>query len=314
MNSAAMPKRSRIQRLGRRLWEQKILVAMALPFLVWMLIFNFLPLGGWVMAFENYKPRWGILGSEWVGLKYFAEFLQDKRFYEILRNTFCMSGLNILFGTCSAILLAVFLSEVRNQTFKRAVQTISYLPHFISWVVVSNIFYTFLSSEGLLNDILLRLGLLDNAVSFMSKEQYFWGIVTIAQVWKEMGWNAILYLAAITAIDPQLYEAATLDGITRFGKIRYITIPCIMPTIMMLFVLNVGNLLNSTGFDPSYLMGNDMTINYSQNLSVYAYTYGLEMGRYSMSTALSVFNSLLSLLLVWLANKVSARVVDGGIL
>ena len=132
----------------------------------------------------------------------------------------------------------------------------------------------------------------------MSKENYFWPIVTIAQVWKEMGWNAILYLAAITAIDPQLYEAAKLDGITRFGKIRYITIPCIMPTIMMLLVLNIGNLLNSTGFDPSYLMGNDMTVNYSENLAVYAYTYGLRMSRYSMSTALSIFNSLFSLALV----------------
>ncbi len=314
MNLKTSLKEGRIKRFFLRLWEQKILVFMSLPFLVWMIIFNYLPLGGWLMAFKNYKPRYGIFGSEWVGLKYFSEFLQDRRFYEILRNTFCMSGLNIVFGTCCAILLAVFLSEVQNKTFKRSVQTISYLPHFISWVVVSNIFYTFLSSEGLLNDILLRLGVLKEAVSFMSKEKSFWGIVTVAQVWKEMGWNAILYLAAITAIDPQLYEAATLDGITRIGKIRYITIPCILPTIMMLFVLNVGNLLNSTGFDPSYLMGNDMTINYSQNLSVYAYTYGLEMGRYSMSTALSVFNSLLSLILVWSANKLSSRVVDGGIL
>lgn len=307
-------KHGRLRYLTRRLWEQRVLVLMALPFLVWMIIFNYLPLSGWIMAFENYKPRLGMLGSPWVGLKYFSEFLQDKRFYEVLRNTFCMSGLNILFGTACAILLAVFLSEVRNKPFKRTVQTISYLPHFISWVVVSNIFYTFLSSEGLLNDILLRLGIIDEAVSFMSKEKSFWGIVTVAQVWKEMGWNAILYLAAITAIDPQLYEAATLDGITRVGKIRYITIPCILPTIMMLFVLNVGNLLNSTGFDPSYLMGNDMTINYSQNLSVYAYAYGMEMGRYSMSTALSVFTSLLSLLLVWSANRLSACVVDGGIL
>lgn len=307
-------KRTPVHRFFRRIWDQRLMVLMALPFLIWMIVFNYLPLGGWLMAFKNYKPRYGIWGSAWVGLKYFNEFLQDKRFYEILRNTFSMSGLNILFGTGSAILLAVLLSEVHNQRFKRTVQTISYLPHFISWVVVSNIFYTFLSSEGLLNDILLRLGVIDEAISFMSKEKSFWGIVTIAQVWKEMGWNAILYLAAITAIDPQLYEAATLDGITRIGKIRYITIPCIMPTIVMLLVLNIGNLLNSTGFDPSYLMGNDMTANYSQNLAVYAYSYGLEMGRYSMSTALSMFNSIFSLILVWSANRLSRFVVDGGIL
>ncbi|MGN0762945.1 MAG: ABC transporter permease [Aristaeellaceae bacterium] len=300
--------------LGKRLWNQRILVVMAFPFFIWMLVFNYAPIAGWVMAFKNYKPRLGILGSEWVGLKYFREFLADKRFWEVMRNTFAMSFLNLFFGTLMAILFAVLLSEVGNRTFKRSIQTISYLPHFISWVVVSNIFYTLLSSEGLLNALLLNLGLAKEAVSFMSREKSFWTIVTVAQVWKEMGWNAILYLAAITAIDPQLYEAAKLEGITRWGKIRYITIPSIMPTIVMLLVLNVGNLLNSTGFDPSYLMGNDMTINYSQNLAVYAYTYGLEMGRYSMSTALSIFNSAFSLILVWSANQLSKRVVDGGIL
>ncbi|MCE5342153.1 MAG: ABC transporter permease subunit [Eubacteriales bacterium] len=300
--------------LAQKLWNQRILVAMALPFMVWMLVFNFAPLMGWSMAFVNYKPRYGIFSSEWVGLKYFAEFITDNRFYEVLRNTFAMSGLNIFFGTFSAIGLAVLLSEVRSTAFKRTIQTVSYLPHFISWVVVSNIFYTFLSSEGLFNDVLLRLGITSETVSYMSKETSFWGIVTFSQVWKEMGWNAILYLAAITAIDPQLYEAATLDGVTRFGKIRYITIPCIMPTIMMLLVLNIGNLLNATGFDPSYLMGNDMTVNYSENLAVYAYTYGMQMSRYSMSTALSIFNSMFSLLLVWSANKLSTRFIEGGIL
>ena len=164
-------KHGRLRYLTRRLWEQRVLVLMALPFLVWMIIFNYLPLSGWIMAFENYKPRLGMLGSPWVGLKYFSEFLQDKRFYEVLRNTFCMSGLNILFGTACAILLAVFLSEVRNKPFKRTVQTISYLPHFISWVVVSNIFYTFLSSEGLLNDILLRLGIIDETVMSLVQQK-----------------------------------------------------------------------------------------------------------------------------------------------
>lgn len=305
---------SRRMPLAKRIWNQRILMLMSLPFFIWMLVFNYRPLVGWIMAFENYKPRMGMLGSDWVGLKWFREFLGDKRFYEVLRNTFAMSLLNIFFGTVCAIFLAVALNEVRSKGFKKTVQTVSYLPHFISWVVVSNIFYTLLSSEGLLNDVLISLGLAKEAVSFMSREKSFWGIVTVAQVWKDMGWNAILYLAAITAIDPQLYEAARLDGITRWGKIRYITIPCIMPTIVMLLVLNIGNLLNSTGFDPSYLMGNDMTIDYSQNLAVYAYTYGIELGRYSMSTALSIFNSLFSLILVFSANMLSKRVVEGGIL
>lgn len=298
----------------KRLRGQKILMAMSLPFGLWMLVFNYLPLSGWLMALKDYKPRVGIFASQWVGAKHFMEFLNDRRFYEILRNTFAMSALNILFGTLCSIGLAIALSEVRSKALKRSVQTVSYLPHFISWVVISNIFYTLLSSEGLLNDLLLRLGLLGNPVAFMSKDTYFWPIVTVAQVWKEMGWNAILYLAAITTIDAQLYEAATLDGVTRLGKIRYITIPCIMPTIMMLLVLNIGNLLNATGFDPSFLMGNDMTSAYSENLALYAYRYGLQMNRYSMSTALSMFNSFFSLLLVWGANRLSRRFVDGGII
>lgn len=298
----------------KRLYNQRVLVLMAIPFAIWMFVFNYLPLTGWLMAFKNYKPRLGIWASDWVGMKYFAEFLRDNRFYEILRNTFAMSLLNIFFGTVGAILLAVALSEVRSKPVKRTIQTVSYLPHFISWVVVSNIFYTLLSSEGLVNDILIRLGLLNVPVSFMSEEKGFWTIVTIAQVWKEVGWSAILYLAAITAIDPQLYEAATIEGITRLGKIRHITIPCIMPTIMMLMVLNIGNLLNATGFDPSYLMGNDMTVTYSENLALYSYRYGMQLSRYSMSAALSMFNSLFSLMLVWSANKLSRRFVDGGIL
>ncbi len=298
----------------RTLWSQRVLVLMVLPFLAWMIVFNFAPVAGWAMAFVNYKPAKGVFGSQWVGLKYFQEFLTDKDFFQVLRNTFVMSGLNIFVGTLCAIAFAVLLNEVRNKAFKRTVQTLSYLPHFISWVVVSNIFYTLLSSEGLINDILISLDLQKQSISYMSVKENFWGIVTFAQVWKEMGWNAILYLAAITAIDPQLYEAATIDGITRWGKIRYITIPCILPTIMMLLVLNVGNMLNSTGFDPSYLMGNDMTIEYSRNLAVYSFTYGIEMGRYSMGTALSIFNSFISLSMVWAANAVSRRFVDGGIL
>lgn len=300
--------------LFKQLSRQRVLICMSLPFAIWILLFNYLPITGWLMAFKNYKPKLGIMGSQWVGFKYFIEFLQDPSFFNVLRNTFVMSGLNIVFSTICSIGFALMLSEVRNRTVKRAVQTLSYLPHFISWVVVSNLFYTLLSSEGLVNDVLLRLGIIDTAYSFLSQKPAFWPIVTIAQVWKEMGWNAILYLAAIVSIDPQLYEAATLDGITRVGKIRYITIPCIMPTILVLLVLNIGNLLNSTGFDPSYLMGNDMVVQYSENLAVYSYRYGLQMGRYSMSTALSIFNSVFSLILVYSANAFSKRHVEGGIL
>lgn len=299
----------------KKLFQQRYLILMSLPFVVWVIIFSYLPLGGWLMAFQNYKPNLGISHSDWVGLTHFKELLTEKRFYEIIRNTIVMGGMNIFFGTFFAILLAIMINEVKNRVFKRSIQTISYLPHFISWVIVSNIFYTVLSTQnGIVNNVLVGLGIINEPVNWVSKGNLFWIIVTIAQIWKEMGWNAIIYLAAITAIDPSLYEAGEVDGLGRLGKIRHITLPGITQTIVILMVLNIGNLFNSTGFDPSYLMGNNMTLLYSDNLAVYTYRYGLQMSRFSMSAALGIFNSLVSLILLFTANKLSGKFVDGKII
>jgi len=299
----------------KKIIRQRYLFAMSMPFIIWVVIFSYLPLAGWFMAFKNYKPNLGILASEWVGLRYFKEFLMETRFYEILRNTVVMGSLNIFFGTLCAILLAVMLNEVRGNLFKRTIQTVSYLPHFISWVIVSNIFYTLLSvDQGIVNNLLLNTGITSEPVNWLSNGKLFWLIITIAQVWKEMGWNAIIYLAAITSIDQNLYEAGEMDGLGRLGKIRYITLPGIMPTIVLLMVLNIGNLFNATGFDPSYLMGNNMTLLYSDNLAVYTYRYGLQMSRFSMSASLSIFTSAVSLLLLFAANKLSGRFVEGKII
>ncbi len=301
--------------LWKKIIQQRYLFVMCIPFVIWAAIFSYLPLGGWLMAFKNYKPNLGIFKSQWVGVTYFKEFLTEGRFYEILRNTVVMGSLNVFFGTVSAILLALLLNEAKNKLFKRTVQTVSYLPHFISWVIVSNIFYMILSTEnGVVNTILTGVGIIDEPVNWVAKGSLFWVIVTVAQVWKEMGWNAIIYLAAMTAIDKNLYEAGEVDGLGRLGKMRYVTIPGIIPTIAILMVLNIGNLFNSTGFDPSYLMGNNMTLAYSDNLAVYTYRYGLQMSRFSMSASLGIFNSVVSLILLFSANRFSRRFIEDGVI
>ncbi|MBP1974615.1 ABC transporter permease [Cohnella thailandensis] len=296
----------------RKLVRQRYLLAMCLPFVAWVLIFSYTPLFGWIMAFKDYKPAIGILQSEWTGFRFFKEFLVDPRFYEIVRNTFVMGILNVVFGTACAILLALMLNEVRNKFFKRSIQTISYLPHFVSWVIVSNIFYTVLSTDGgVVNNLLLWVGLIDEPINWMAQGKLFWVIVTVGQVWKEAGWTAIIYFAAMTSIDKTLYEAGEVDGLGRIGKIRYITLPGIMPTIAILTVLNIGNLFNASGFDPSYLLGNNMTLTYSDNLAVYTYRYGLQMSRFSMSAALGIFNSVICLILLFSANKLSGKFIEG---
>jgi putative aldouronate transport system permease protein len=306
--------RSQLNSFWRRVKNQKVLIAMSFPMVVWVLIFAYLPLTGWLMAFQNYQPRFGRFDQEWVGLENFRMFLQDPRFYEVLRNTLVMSVLHIGFGFLFAIGLALVLNEVRNRPFKRSIQTISYLPHFVSWVVVASIFYTVFSTDsGVVNNTLEAVGLIDEPIRFLAQPRLFWPMITLAQVWKEMGWNAIIYLAAITSIDPQLYEAARVDGLGRIGQIFHITIPGIRPTIILLLVLAIGGLLQVQGFEPVFLLGNSLTRSHADNLAVYAYRYGIGLTRYSLSTAISIFNSLVSIVLLILANRFSARFGEGTI-
>ena len=290
------------------LYNQRYLIAMSFPFLIWVAIFAYTPLVGWVMAFENFKPSHGYFNQKFVGLLHFKEFLTDPTFYQVLKNTFAISMLNLVFGFFFAILLAILLNEIKNKFFKRLIQTVSYLPHFVSWVVVVSIFYTILSPDGgIINQMLLSIGIIKEAQAWLAHPKLFYGFVTIAQVWKEMGWSSIIYLAAIAGIDQGLYEAAEVDGVGRFGKVWHITLPGIRPTIMLLLVLSIGGFFNGAGFDPCFLLGNTMTRTYSDSLAVYAFRYGLEMSRYSMSTAISIFNSIVSVILLFSANKLSEK-------
>ncbi|WP_258881631.1 sugar ABC transporter permease [Paenibacillus sp. sptzw28] len=294
--------------------QQRYLYLMSIPFIAWIFVFNYLPLWGWTMAFQNFKPGKSFFDQKWVGFKHFVDLFTDDRFILIMRNTLAMSGMSLVAGFTIPIIFAVLLNEVRNQFMKRTVQTISYLPHFVSWVVVAGIVTKMLSTDGgVINQILVGLHLIDQPIQFMAKGNLFWSIVTAADVWKETGWNTIIYLAAIAGIGQELYEAARVDGASRIQQIWHITIPGIRSTIIVLLILSIGHLI-SIGFEKQFLLGNNLVTDYSEVLDLYALNYGLGMARFSFGTAINIFNSVVSVILLFAANGLFKRYSNESIL
>lgn len=298
--------------LFKDLSKQKALMLMSLPFIVWVFIFKYLPIWGWTMAFQKYRPHKTFSEQEWVGLQHFQTLFQDDHFYRVLRNTLVMSSINLVLGFVTAITLAILLNELRQVMFKRVVQTISYLPHFISWVVAANIIQTVLAPEGIINVLLTKAGLIDQAVLFLGKGEYFWGILGASEVWKNVGWNTIIYLAAITTIDPSQYEAAEIDGANRFQRIFHITLPGIKSVIVILLIMNLGHILES-GFEPQYLLGNGMNVDYSENLDIFVLKYGMNMGNYGLATAAGMFKTVVSFIFLMAANGISKKLGQGSL-
>lgn len=286
--------------------RQKTLLIISFFVVVYGVVFYYWPLTGWLMAFQNYKPKNGLLGSKFVGLDKFKFLFSDATFLKVIRNTFCMGALNLLTTTIMAILFAILLNEIRHTFVKKTIQTISYLPHFLSWIIVVGILHNALSSTGIINDLLMRIGIIKQAINFFAHTQYFWPIVAFANCWKETGWNAIVYLAAITSIDPCLYEAASIDGAGRLAKIRYITLPGIKPTIVILLLMNVGNVLNA-GFEVQYLLGNGLVQSVSQTIDIYVLKWGISQNDYSLGTAAGIFKSAVSIALIMLSNAWAKR-------
>jgi putative aldouronate transport system permease protein len=298
----------------KKIAAQKFLLAMCLPFVVWLIIFRYIPLWGWTMSFQNYKPGVGFFTQQWVGLKYFIMLFQDKYFYVVMRNTVAMSLLQLVFGFTLPIVLAILLNEIRKTAFKRTVQTISYLPHFVSWVVVASLFGRILGLDnGVVNSILIKLHIIDNPIQFMGKPELFWWIVTFADIWKEIGWNSILFLAAITAISPELYEAAMVDGAGRFKRIWHVTLPGILPVVMVILIMNVGNLIN-IGFEKQFLLRNSLTLNNANVLEIYILEQGIGANRYGFGTAAGMFKSVVSIILLFLVNGLSIKLTGIGII
>jgi putative aldouronate transport system permease protein len=305
-SAAGMSKPAGWKRFFGQLVQQRALVVMSVPFVIWLFVFKYLPLWGWTIAFQDYKPAKGFWDQKWVGFQHFEFLFGDERFLRVLRNTLVMSSLNLVLGFVTAITLALLLNEVRQLVFKRVVQTISYLPHFISWVVAAGIIQAVLATDGIVNDLLMWLGLLDDEVLFLGVGHWFWGIFGASIVWKDLGWNTIVYLAAMTMIDPAQYEAAEMDGAGRFKKMWHITLPGIKPVIIVLLIMNVGYLLES-GFEPQYLLGNGMNIDYSENLDIFVLKYGINMGNFSLSVAASMFKTVVSFILLFAANHIAKR-------
>ena len=286
--------------------RQKFLLIVSFFMVVYGVVFYYWPLTGWLMAFQNYKPKDGLLGSKFVGLAKFQFLFEDVTFLRVIRNTFCMGVLNLVTSTVMAILFAILLNEIRSTIAKKTVQTISYLPHFLSWIIVTGILHDALSASGIINELLMKFGIIKTAIDFFAHTEYFWPIVAFANVWKETGWNAIIYLAAITSIDPCLYEAASIDGAGRWAKIKYITLPGIKPTIMILLLMNVGNVLNA-GFEVQYLLGNGLIKSVSDTIDIYVLTWGISQNDFSLGTAAGIFKSAVSIALILVANYAAKR-------
>ncbi|MBO4688962.1 MAG: sugar ABC transporter permease [Clostridiales bacterium] len=284
--------------------RQSVLLIVAGLYVIYGIIFYYLPLFGWIMAFQNYKLKDGVFGSSFVGFKWFKFLFDDKTFMRDLRNTLAMGIINLVATTVTAIGFAILLSEVRNVMGKKIVQTISYLPHFLSWIVVTSIVRDAFATKGMINELLQGLHIIKEPISYFMHTKYFWPIVAISNVWKETGWNAIIYLATITSIDPSLYEAAAMDGAGRWQKIKNITLPGIRSTIIILLIMNIGNVLNA-GFEVQYLLGLGVLKPVSETIDIYVLNYG--MANFSLGTAAGIFKTFIAMILIFLFNFIAKR-------
>ncbi|MCP1184595.1 sugar ABC transporter permease [Paenibacillus sp. 1781tsa1] len=314
MHKVSAIKTVRSNNLISRLKEQKWLFVLMLPAFIATLLFSYGPMFGLYMAFTNYQPGGGsffyqFFHAEFVGFQWFGYFFTTGDFYRVMRNTLATSLLTLFFGFPAPIILALVLNEARQGFFKRFVQTVSYLPHFISWVIAANIVITLLASDGMLNNILVLLGIIKEPVAFLQNGPLFWWIIALSNMWKEMGFSAIMYLAAIASINPELYEAARVDGASRFKQMWHITLPSMRPTIVILAILAVGGILNA-GFEQQYLLQNNTVLEYSEVIDIYAYKYGLQNSMFSYGAAVGMFKSVVAFILVLIVNRISRKVND----
>ena len=289
--------------------RQKSLLIWSGIIVIYGIIFYYLPLGGWVMAFQNYRPIDGLLHSEFVGLQKFQQLFSDATFLRVIRNTLAMGVINLVVTFVAAIAFAILLNEVRNTIGKKTVQTISYLPHFLSWIIVTGIIHDALSGTGIINELLVNLNVINQPINFFAHKEYFWPIVAFANVWKETGWNAIIYLAAITSIDPSLYEAASIDGAGRWAKIKHVTLPGIRPTIMILLLMNVGNVLNA-GFEQIFNLYNPLVYETADIIDTFVYRISLVEANYSLGTAVGLLKSVVSFILIVTSYKIANKYSD----
>lgn len=282
-----------------------------IPGFVYIFIFNYVPMYGIIIAFKNFTPVKGIMGSPWIGMDNFEYLFKSKDFLVVLKNSIVLSFLRLLWGFPAPILLAIMLNEVKNLRFKKGVQTVVYLPHFISWVVLAGMVTLFLApSGGIVNKFIELLG--GKPISFLTEAKYFRTVLISAEIFKEIGWGTIIYLAAMTGIDPQLYEAAIIDGASRIQRIRYITIPGITTTIVVLLVMRMGSILRN-GFEQVFLLQSPLVYSVSDIFETYTYRVGLLEGRFSYSTAVGLFQSVVGFTMISITNNLSKKINESSL-
>jgi len=285
-------------------WHQKTLFLMILPIMIYVFIFSFLPLVGWQMSFQFFQP--GEEVQPWVGLQHFNQFFTRGDFQRVMTNTLAMSMINLVLGFTTSIFLALMINEIRLKNTKRIIQTISYLPHFLSWVVAASIIEQFLKGDGILNDLMMSLGIWSEPRRYLADPNSFWMMLGLSNVWKSVGWNTIIYLAAMTAIDPELYESAEIDGAGRFRKMFNITLPGIKSTILVLLIMSIGFALNA-GFEAPLLLQNVMTRPTAENIDLNVFFQGIQEQNHSLATAVGMFRTVVAIFLITVANQASKR-------
>jgi len=295
------------QRLKKDFRINKYVYIMAIPMIVFFILFSYVPMYGVTIAFKDFSPKLGIINSPWIGFKHFKSFFNSIYFARTLKNTVLLSFYSLLWGFPAAIILALLLNEIRREKFKRVVQTVTYLPHFISLVVICGMLIDFTSTDGLINSILVNFGV--EPVNWLTKPEWFRTIYIGSGVWQSIGWDSIIYLAALSGIDPSLYEAATVDGAGRWKQLLHITLPGIAPTIVIMLILNIGGLM-SVGYEKIILLYNPMTWETSDVISSYVYRKGLIGADYSFSTAVGLLESAVGFVLLVLANKFSKKISE----
>jgi putative aldouronate transport system permease protein len=292
----------------RSYWDLYLIM---LPGILYFLIYKYLPMWGVVIAFQNYSVFSGIWGSEWVGWLHFKTMFMSDDFYKIFRNTLLISIYKLVWGFPGPIILAIMLNEIRHMMYKRSIQTLVYLPHFLSWVILGGIMINVLSpSSGMVNKLIEMLGF--EPIFFLVSEDWFRTVIVASDIWKEVGWGAIIYLAAIAGIDPQLYEAAIMDGAGKWKQIVHITIPSMMSVIVILFLLRLGHVLD-VGFEQIFVLYNSLVYDVADVIETYVYRTGIQQAKFSFTTAVGLFKAVIGLVLVALANKGAKKLGQEGI-
>lgn len=310
-NNVKVSKKARwLTKLKKDFERNKMKYLLILPVIIYFILFNYKPMAGVLIAFKDFKPQLGIWESPWVGLENFRRFFSDPNSFRIIKNTFKISIFSILFGFPAPIILALLINEIQNKSFKRIVQTASYMPYFISMVVMCSLIKTFTQSDGLINDFLVHFNL--TRVNLLANKSYFVPIYIISGIWQSVGWDSIIYLAALSGINQELYESAKMDGANRFQQILHVTIPGIMPTIVILFILRMGGILN-VGFEKILLLYSPSTYSVADVISTYVYRMGILNADFSYSTAIGLFNTLVNVCMLLLTNWFAKRTTDSGL-